>query len=145
MAVINVSAEAGASTKTYVKADGHNIFMDEPPLFGGEDSAPSPVSLFLASIAGCINATGQRIAREMNFVLKHMDVLVNGKIDSDAFFGGDTAKRAGFNDINVKIELDADIEQETKDLWLEQVIARCPVIDNIMNTSNMSFSVIREN
>ena len=37
MAVINVTAEASDSTRTYIKTGGHSIVIDEPPLFGGED------------------------------------------------------------------------------------------------------------
>lgn len=35
MAVINVTAEASDSTRTYIKTGGHSIVIDEPPLFGG--------------------------------------------------------------------------------------------------------------
>ena len=45
MAVINVTAEASDSTRTYIKTGGHSIVIDEPPLFGGEDTAPSPVAV----------------------------------------------------------------------------------------------------
>lgn len=65
MAVINVTAEASDSTRTYIKTGGHSIVIDEPPLFGGEDTAPSPVAMFLASLAGCINAIGQWVSKEM--------------------------------------------------------------------------------
>ena len=50
MAVINVTAEASDSTRTYIKTGGHSIVIDEPPLFGGEDTAPSPVAMFLTSL-----------------------------------------------------------------------------------------------
>ena len=59
MAVINVTAQAADSTRTYIKTGNHNIIIDEPPAFGGEDTAPSPVAMLLASLAGCINAIGQ--------------------------------------------------------------------------------------
>ena len=45
MAVINVTAEASDSTRTYIKTGGHSIVIDEPPLFGGEDTAPEQLSL----------------------------------------------------------------------------------------------------
>ena len=71
MAIINVTAEAGNSTKTYIKTGGHTVVIDEPPAFGGEDTAPSPVAMLLASLAGCINAIGQWVAGEMNFSIKN--------------------------------------------------------------------------
>ena len=46
MAVISVKAEAENSTVTYIDAGGHRVIIDEPPAFGGEDTAPSPGPCF---------------------------------------------------------------------------------------------------
>lgn len=141
MTVINVTAEAGNSTKTYIKTGGHSIIIDEPPIFGGEDVAPSPVAMLLASLAGCINAIGQWVAREMKFEIKKLDINIDGEVDSTAFFTGNLEKRAGFSKINATILLDADITEEQKVVWLKNVIERCPVTDNIKNETSVSFNL----
>jgi len=139
MAIINVTAEATNSTKTYIKAGGHNIIIDEPPMFGGEDTAPSPVAMFLASLAGCINAIGQWVAREMNFTIEKLYINIDGDIDSTAFLTGNPEKRAGFGSIKADIILQADVTDEQKELWLKNVIDRCPVTDNIKNLTCVEF------
>ena len=141
MSIINVTAEAGNSTKTYIKTGGHTVVIDEPPAFGGEDTAPSPVAMLLASLAGCINAIGQWVAGEMNFSIKKLYVNIDGEVDGTAFFTGNMEKRAGFSDIDVSIELQADITGEQKAVWLKNVIERCPVTDNIMNGTSVNFNV----
>ena len=120
MAVINVTAEASDSTRTYIKTGGHSIVIDEPPLFGGEDTAPSPVAMFLASLAGCINAIGQWVSKEMDFKIERLYVNIDGEVDGTAFFTGSKEKRA---------------------LWLKNVVERCPVSDNIMNMTPVNFNV----
>ena len=141
MAVINVTAEASDSTRTYIKTGGHSIVIDEPPLFGGEDTAPSPVAMFLASLAGCIKAIGQWVSKEMDFKIERLYVNIDGEVDGTAFFTGSKEKRAGFSNIDVSIELEADISDEKRALWLKNVVERCPVSDNIMNMTPVNFNV----
>lgn len=139
MAIINVTAEAENSTKTYIKTGNHSIIIDEPPMFGGEDTAPSPVAMFLASLAGCINAIGQWVAKEMNFTIKKLYINIDGEVDSTAFFTGNFENRAGFSEISVTITLNADITEEQREVWLKNVIERCPVTDNIKNMTCVDF------
>ena len=139
MAVINVKAEATNSTNTYIETGGHKIIIDEPPAFGGEDTAPSPVAMLLASLAGCINAIGQWVAKEMDFLIEKLDINIDGDVDATAFFTGNMEKRAGFSKIDVQISLKADITKEQKEKWLKNVIERCPVTDNIINSTEVHF------
>ena len=46
-------------------ADGHAIASDLPRLMGGQDGAPQPVYLLLASLVGCEHATAAFVARHM--------------------------------------------------------------------------------
>ena len=49
------------------------------------------------------------------------------------------SKRAGFSSINVNIYLKADITDEQRKIWLENVSKRCPVTDNIMYPTPVNF------
>lgn len=40
------------------------IYMDEPPSLGGEDSAPNPVEVVLASLIGCLGIVIAVVAKE---------------------------------------------------------------------------------
>lgn len=141
MAVINVTAEAADSTKTYIKTGNHNIVIDEPPGFGGEDSAPSPVAMLLASLAGCINAIGQWVAGEMGFKIKGLFINIDGEVDGGAFFTGSREKRAGFSSIDVSLKLEADITDKQRELWFKNVTERCPVTDNLINGTMVNFTI----
>lgn len=141
MAVINVTAEAADSTKTYIKTGNHNIIIDEPPAFGGEDSAPSPVAMLLASLAGCINAIGQWVAGEMGFKIKGLFINIDGEVDGGAFFTGSREKRAGFSSIDVSLKLEADITDKQRELWFKNVTERCPVTDNLINGTMVNFTI----
>lgn len=133
MAKITVSASATNTTKTYIKAGKHSILIDEPPLFGGEDEAPSPVEMYLASIAGCINAAGQWIAKEMNMDLQKIDISIEGEVDGSKFLKNDNTFRAGFSEIVTRVRIVSDSEPSIQQEWLKRVRERCPVIDNTEN------------
>ncbi len=50
----------GGGKRVDARVDGHVIHTDQPLDAGGEDSAPSPYSLFLSSIAACAGFFVQR-------------------------------------------------------------------------------------
>lgn len=143
MATLSVRATAGNSTKTHIRAGRHEFLIDEPPFFGGEDAAPSPVEMLLASLAGAINAIGQYVAGELGMTIRRLDIAVDGDCDAARFFGKSMEGRAGFQDVRVKLTLDTDADPETAAKWEEQVRLRCPVLDNLTAPAPVSLETVR--
>ncbi len=132
MAKIYVKAEAYDSTKTIIQAGRHQVIIDEPPLFGGEDAAPSPVEMYLSSIAGCINAIGQWAAKEIKNKIKKLEIEIEGEIYGERFLRNDLSHRAGFEKIEVQIRLESDADEKQLKEWEQAVNFRCPVTDNTL-------------
>lgn len=143
-ACISVYAENFGSPETKVTAGKHTILIDEPKLFGGSDLAPSPVEVLLASIAGCICAIGQWQASQMGYHLNFIGIKIKGVIDSDAFFGKSFINRSGFQTIEIEISAEGDWSETEKSAWLIAVQDRCPVLDNIMNKTEVKI-ILTEN
>ena len=141
MAVINVTAQAADSTRTYIKTGNHNIIIDQPPRFRGTDTAPSPFERLLAALAVCVSAIGPWVDGEIGVKIKELFINIDGEVDGGAFFTGSREKRAGFSAIDVSIKLEADITEEQKKLWFNNVIERCPVTDNIINETMVNFTI----
>jgi len=139
MATISIKAESTDTPTTEVHIGKHKILIDEPALFGGNDLAPSPVEFLLASIAGCISAIGHWQASQMGIRIEHLVTHISGQINSDAFFGKSYEKRCGFQKIEIQIKADAFWSEEEKAVWLDAVMKRCPVIDNISNQTIVEF------
>lgn len=130
---ITVNARCIGGTMTVVSGQNYTWYIDEPADLGGADCAPSPVQMLMGSIAGCITATGQRVAREMDLALGNIGMRVSGTIYPDRFLGEEAAQalRSGFTDIRVEITGAPAWTKEQRARWLAEVYRRCPVIDNV--------------
>ncbi len=124
-----------------VKARDFTMIIDEPPALGGEDTGPNPVEYVLSAIVGCLNVTGHIVAKEMGLTINSLEITANGDINPELLFGKSEKDRAGFKGINIEFRVDAQADQETLDSWLNQVKTRCPVSDNLANTTPLSIAL----
>lgn len=72
-----------------------------------------------------------------------VEIEISGEFDPAKFMGESTDERAGFQDITITIEADTDADDATLQQWAEQTEERCPVTDNVQNTTPMDLSVTR--
>ncbi len=130
-----------SATQMAVKARDFTMIIDEPPALGGEDTGPNPVEYVLSAIVGCLNVTGHIVAKEMGLMINSLEITANGDINPELLFGKSEKDRAGFKGINIEFCVDAQADQETLDSWLSQVKTRCPVSDNLANTTPLSIAL----
>ena len=97
----------------------------------GDDA--SPLDHLLAAFAGCVNATGHKVAGEMGFRIDDLTVSVGGGYDPAVFMGEETDDRAGFHGFEVAVDVETDADAETLETWLDEVERRCPVSDNLQH------------
>jgi len=143
MAKTEVSVEAvlgeGFAIESHVGQ--HTLRVDQPVAVGGTDAGPTPLQYFLLSLAGCIGAIGRIIATQKKLALRGMTIKVNGTIDTDRLMGKKTDARTGFDNIEMLVDMDANITPEEKQDFLEEIEARCPIADNVLNATMVSAQV----
>ncbi|MFO7863794.1 MAG: OsmC family protein [Salinivirgaceae bacterium] len=140
ISTLKVSGEMGAGFRTEIGCS-HSFIVDQPKAMGGNDEGCNPMELFLASLPACICAIGRIIANQKRFELNGISVEVEGDIDKDFLLGKTTEGRAGFTEIRAFVKVDANMTQEEKDAFVEEIEARCPIADNISKTSKIATSV----
>lgn len=133
-----VQAQSENSTKTVVKARGFEIILDEPESLGGTNQGANPVEYILAAFCGCINVMGHVIAKEMDFELRSMKIKMSGNLNPERLFGSSFKERAGFKSIAVSVEPECDVPIEVLEQWLQKIEDRCPVSDNLSQTTPIS-------
>lgn len=130
-----------SAAKTVVETRSFKIIIDEPESLGGTDHGANPVEYVLAALAGCLNVVGHMIASELGFILRGIELELEGDLDPGKLFGTSSEKRAGYSEIRVKITPDADADKEVLAKWLEIVKERCPVSDNLSNPTSVSINL----
>ncbi|MFQ3182607.1 MAG: putative OsmC-like protein [Polaribacter sp.] len=142
--LFNVKGESHSPAKFIAKTGKFQLIIDEPEALGGTDEAPSPVEYILAGLAGCLNVVGHIVAKELGFTIDTLRIEVTGNLNPDRLLGVSNSERAGFKKIDLKLIPETDASIEVLVEWLKIVQERCPVKDNLMNTTLIGTSVEKQ-
>src|SRR5690554_3382968 len=115
----------------------HKVYMDQPKNAGGADLGPAPPELILAAYAGCVGSIGRIIAFQEKITLRGMTFVVEADYDPDRLLGRKTEARPGFQEMRLKVNIDADLDDEAKQAFLDKIEQRCPVGDNLINSTKL--------
>ena len=137
----SVSATSETENQTTVETRGFEFTIDKKKSFGGDDEGPNPLEFILGSWAGCLNIVCHIVADEKDLNLTHLEFEIEGDIDTDRFLGNADDVRAGYQNLRVNITTDIDADNEVIEEWLTEVEQRCPISDNIANTTPTNLSV----
>jgi uncharacterized OsmC-like protein len=137
----SVAGQRENPTKTSISTRDFELVVDEPENMGGTDDGPTPLEYLLAAQAGCLNATAHEVAEDMGIAVNDIEIEIEGEFDPARFQGQSSDVRAGYQDVRVSIEADTDADDETLEQWVEQTEKRCPVTDNMQNSTPMDVSV----
>ena len=141
MKTVSVNAVGGEGFRIDVAARDFNMVVDQPPAMGGIDAGPNPLEYALGSLAACMVTIGKIIAKTERIDLRAMTCKFNGDVETAVLMGKATEPRAGFVDIRMELDIDADMTAEEKHAFVEQIEARCPISDMIANTTPVSFVI----
>ncbi|MDT8412348.1 MAG: OsmC family protein [Vicingaceae bacterium] len=137
----SIAGKSISATKYEGKTRHFLHTIDEPEALGGKDEAPNPVEFILAGYAGCLNVVYHLIAKEIGIEISSLDIAINGDINPEKLLGISDKERAGYQSLNVHIELETNgtIEQE-KEL-INKAKQRCPVNDNLSNITPIKYLI----
>ncbi len=134
---LRATGHMGAGMTIEIMCGEHKIYMDQPKNAGGADLGPAPPELILAAYAGCVGSLGRIIAFQEKITLRGMSFEVEADYDPDYLMGRETDQRAGFQEMRLKVKIDADLDDEAKQAFLEKIEDRCPVGDNLINATKL--------
>jgi len=141
---ISVLGFSNTDSQFVVKSKDLNIKINNQINSSLTDEGNGPLEFLLAGIAGAINAVGNRVAVEQNFDLKSIQIEITGVIESKKSEGLKTRARAGFKEINVIIKPTTNASLTAIKLWMDEVKERCPIYDNLTNTTPVAIKVIKD-
>lgn len=139
-----IEGTSQTAARLEAKARQFSIVIDEPPSLGGDDLGANPVEYLLASYAGCINVVAHLTAKELGISFSGLKIQVDGNLNPARLFGQSEDDRAGFKQIQVQFSPETDASPEIIQKWIETIKNRCPINDNLVNPTPLTFSLVEE-
>jgi uncharacterized OsmC-like protein len=102
------------------------IPSDEPSALGGDDTAPNPVEQLLAALGNCLAVGYAANASAQGIAIKDLRINLEGNLDLRTFLGLGT-DNAGYNAINVTVDVSSDATDEQLARLHEHVVGTSPV------------------
>ena len=134
---VKVDAKLLEGYRIEMHAGPFTAYVDQPEAMGGKNSAPTPLDYQFFSLASCLVTIAKIAAMQKGIKLRGVSCAVEGGLNTAVLMGKDTGERAGFQTIKAVLDIDADMTLEEKEAFVEEVDARCPISDNLTNTSNV--------
>ena len=128
-AAFAVGGHLTGTTEVAVRARGHQITVDEPPVLGGADRGANPVEHALIALASCQAITYRFWAAQLGIELDGLEVVAEGDLDVRGFFGFDDSVRPGFTAVRLKVIPSGPESAERYQQLADAVDAHCPVLD----------------
>lgn len=112
---------------------GHRVVVDQPAEAGGDDTAPTPTELFVASLASCIAFYAGR------YLTRHGCDRTG--LTVSASFDLATERPARVSGIRISVKVPTDLPQER---WpaLNAVVQHCTVHNTLRNPPDISIELI---
>jgi uncharacterized OsmC-like protein len=128
-AVFAVAGRLVGTTEVAVRARGHEVTVDEPPVLGGTDAGANPVEHALIALASCQAVTYRFWAAQLGIELDGLEVIAEGDLDVRGFFGFDDGVRPGFTSVRLKVIPSGPESADRYQQLADAVDAHCPVYD----------------
>jgi uncharacterized OsmC-like protein len=122
------------------ETSGFEVFADEGPRLGGEDSAPRPLTYFLMSVGFCAMTQLHRYSEMMKVSLRDTRITVRSGFRTDGSVLRGTVK-ASTVDFEVEIEVDSDDPPEKVAACIEAAENGCFVMQAIRNPTEVKRTV----
>jgi len=119
------------------QAGNHTAMIDQPQNMGGSDKGPTPLEYVGIALTSCLASIAIIVAKQNKIQLNNFEASFEGALNPEVYMGKETAERSGFQNITIKVKIDANLTQEQKEAFMKEVENRCPVTDNLRNTSTI--------
>ena len=118
--------------KFEIEVRGHRIRVDQPEAMGGEDTAPTPTELFVASLASCSAFYARR------YLSRH-DLPVEGlRVETSYVMGTSPSRVASFD---VRVHLPAGVP-ESRHQALLAMVNRCTVHSTLTHEPEVTIALV---
>lgn len=107
------------------------LHADEPPILLGRDRGPNAGEYLLHALAACVSSTLIYHAAARGIAIEALEATVEGDVDLRGFLGTDRSVRSGFQDIRIRLDISADLNDEELQELAKLGPTFSPVFDSV--------------
>jgi uncharacterized OsmC-like protein len=119
-------------------AEEFSYKADHPTL--GHGHGPTPQEYVLHALAACITAGVATGAAARNIKLNRVSSTVSADIDVRGVLGVDPDVRKGFSGVTIEFDIDADCDEEQRDMLMAGAAKYSAVFDMLANPTEVTVS-----
>ncbi|WP_366554466.1 OsmC family protein [Aquibaculum sediminis] len=121
----------GAGREDTSRTAAFEFTNGEPPVLLGNNEGANPVEFLLHALAGCVTTTFVLHAMARGITIHRMSTELMGDIDLQGLLGLDETVPAGYRQINIRMQVDADCSEEELDDLLAYAQQHSPVCNTV--------------
>jgi putative redox protein len=121
------SQGTGVAQSIQLKDSRHVIHVDAAPVFGGQDTNPSPIAYALSALISCSQVTAQLVAQDLGVKLNGFEFEIQADLDTDVLVNGAAEGNPNFQNVEIHAEIDTDITDELFETLKLETERRCPI------------------
>ena len=128
---MDIKVTLGDNLKVNAQINGHTVYTDQPTRAGGDNSAPAPFDIFLASIATCSGIYVKSFCKSRNIDTSKITLIQRHSFNQ--------AKRL-IDHIEIEVQLPDDFPEKYKPM-IQNAINHCAVKKHMMDPPEFSIKV----
>ena len=103
----------------------------EPPVLLGDNEGANPVEFLLHALAGCVTTTLVLHATARGIRIRELSTQLEGDLDLQGLLGLDDSVSPGYEQIRIKMNVEADCSDEELDDLLAYTQQHSPVCNTV--------------
>ena len=121
----------GAGVEDTSRSQPFEFTNGEPPVLLGNNEGANPVEYLLHALAGCVTTTTVLHAAARGIQIKKLSTRLSGDIDVQGMLALDDSVDAGYESINIEMDIEADCSEEELDELLAIARNHSPVCNTV--------------
>ena len=121
----------GAGAEDHSRSEPFVFTNGEPPILLGNNEGANPVEFLLHALAGCVTTTTVLHAAARGIRIKSLSTELVGNIDLQGLLALDDSVPAGYREIHIRMDIQADCSNEELDDLLRFAQGHSPVCNTV--------------
>ncbi len=121
----------GAGQEDTSRTASFEFTNGEPPVLLGNNEGANPVEFLLHALAGCVTTTFVLHAMARGIAIKRLSTELKGNIDLQGLLGLDDGVPAGYEQIDIRMHVEADCSDDALEDLLAYAQRHSPVCNTV--------------